>query len=70
MSPSILNFETDYIVCACRCLPVIAEVVSAFRSAVHSVTEEKEGSTKYVVQGGAGMIIVYIYLNCGNEMVF
>lgn len=39
-----------------RCLPVVAEVVSAFRSAVHSVTEEKAGTTKYVVQGGAGNI--------------
>lgn len=36
-----------------RPLKTIIDVVSAFRSAVHSVTEEKEGSTRFKVQGGA-----------------
>nr|SVE75009.1 EOG090X02MG [Daphnia dolichocephala] len=34
-------------------LRTIVDVVSAFRSAVHSVTEEKEGATRFVVQGSA-----------------
>nr|SVE74070.1 EOG090X02MG [Daphnia barbata] len=36
-----------------KSLSTIVDVVSAFRSAVHSVTEEKEGATRFVVQGSA-----------------
>nr|CAG4650809.1 EOG090X02MG [Simocephalus serrulatus]SVE94125.1 EOG090X02MG [Simocephalus serrulatus] len=36
-----------------KCIKTIVDVVSAFRSAVHSVTEDKEGATRYVVQGSA-----------------
>nr|CAG4636846.1 EOG090X02MG [Ceriodaphnia reticulata]SVE72822.1 EOG090X02MG [Ceriodaphnia reticulata] len=36
-----------------KSLKTIVDVVSAFRSAVHSVTEEKDGATKFVVQGSA-----------------
>nr|CAG4650005.1 EOG090X02MG [Sida crystallina] len=36
-----------------KCIKTISTVVSAFRSAVHSVTEEKAGPTKFKVQGGA-----------------
>ncbi|XP_046458250.1 nucleolar complex protein 2 homolog [Daphnia pulex] len=36
-----------------KSIKTIVDVVSAFRSAVHSVTEEKEGATRFVVQGSA-----------------
>nr|SVE81830.1 EOG090X02MG [Daphnia magna] len=36
-----------------KSMRTIVDVVSAFRSAVHSVTEEKEGATRFVVQGSA-----------------
>nr|CAG4641530.1 EOG090X02MG [Eurycercus lamellatus] len=36
-----------------KCIRTIIDVISAFRSAVHSVTEEKEGTTRFKVQGGA-----------------
>lgn len=39
----------------------IVDVVSAFRSAVHSVTEEKEGATRFVVQGSAGNLVNSIF---------
>ena len=39
--------------CIDRCIKTIGTVVSAFRSAVHSVSEEKTGVTMFIVQGGA-----------------
>nr|CAG4649164.1 EOG090X02MG [Scapholeberis mucronata]SVE93503.1 EOG090X02MG [Scapholeberis mucronata] len=36
-----------------KCIKTVVDVVSAFRSAVHSVTEEKEGATRFVVKGSA-----------------
>ena len=39
-------------------MKTIVDVVSAFRSAVHSVTDEKEGATRFVVQGSAGNLLL------------
>merc|ERR1712071_743375 len=40
-----------------KCIKTIANVVSAFRSAVQSVTEEKEVQLKFKVQGSAALML-------------
>lgn len=51
------------LICLHRCIKTVVDVVSAFRSAVHSVTEEKEGATRFIVKGSAGMhyLIIILY---------
>lgn len=42
--------------------------MSAFRSAVHSVTEEKEGATRFVVQGSAGNLLLIVKLAISHHL--